>query len=140
MVHVFPYIHSLETYEVTWMPVIEILKGCPHLRYIHLSADQQIITGDSTAEDVSVLSLPNLSCISFGIFDQEDFDPHSSIAQYLWQASQLPTSLHLEEYQSDHVLPIHLPFLVNFKQFKNNLVTLSFGPHVYHNVGSWIYS
>ncbi|KAH8796828.1 hypothetical protein DL96DRAFT_1721752 [Flagelloscypha sp. PMI_526] len=127
VIHALPFIHSLKILESTSLPLQHIIRHCPHLRHIHLSAEYDVITSEMVEKQEDIKGLPVVSSMSFGEFGEVDFDRGISLFQYLREASSTPTSLHFETWSGVPDFPLKLPFLDSFDRLKDNLLSLSFG-------------
>ncbi|KAH8796824.1 hypothetical protein DL96DRAFT_1009344 [Flagelloscypha sp. PMI_526] len=115
-VHVLPFIRSLETNEVTQMPLLELLCNCPRLLHIHLSANLGLIPSNSVTGRSRILvgTLPVVRTVSFGVFGVEDFHETKAVARYL-QMKNPPKYLHLEKYFGVESFRLYLSFLRPFR-------------------------
>ncbi|KAH8801974.1 hypothetical protein DL96DRAFT_1634710, partial [Flagelloscypha sp. PMI_526] len=96
-----------------------------------MSANDDVIASNVVEESGAFVNIPAVKSMSFGVFADLDFDYSMTLFQFLQDASSPPTSLHFEAYTGESDFPLELSFLDPFDHLKKNLLSLSFGAHLF---------
>ncbi|KAH8834663.1 hypothetical protein DL96DRAFT_1810874 [Flagelloscypha sp. PMI_526] len=92
--HVMPFLLHLELEQIDQAPLFAILQNCPQLRHVHLSSSIGIFT--PVEEEKSALcSLAQISSLTIGEFNLEDFTPEYGLTTFIELAGRNITSFHL---------------------------------------------
>ncbi|KAH8797892.1 hypothetical protein DL96DRAFT_1640219 [Flagelloscypha sp. PMI_526] len=123
--HVMPSLRSLELQGIVSAPLFTIIRNIPFLRYLNIGSMEEKSPLLSDGDSIT-FSSRELVTLSIGHFFGGDFNPGTTLAQFLDCSSGVITSLNL---WSHYITPelLSLQFLLPFPSFTSHLRYLSLG-------------
>ncbi|KAH8834472.1 hypothetical protein DL96DRAFT_1580673 [Flagelloscypha sp. PMI_526] len=131
MVYLLPHVSSLHLLGVTRIPLLTIIRQCPLVMSIELSAQADHTTTDVDTREQESPCVSDVTSLSMGVFGESDFSTKKTLGKYILLAGAKITSLELRQHYSNDHFFYSLSFLNRFKALAQQLLHLSLGPQLY---------